>query len=614
MFFDSVKYVVIHRVTRILTGAIWAVLSGGFYASAAERLDWQSWNPGVFAKAKAEGRFVILDLEAVWCHWCHVMEKTTYQDPKVVDLLASKYVTVRVDQDAHPDLSNRYGDWGWPATIIFAADGSEIVKRRGYIEPENMVSLLEAVIADPSPGPSVVAEEPVVPSGSPLLSAEQRQTLLRRSDDIYDPKFGGWGDVQKYIDPDSMDWMLAGAEKGDPQAIKRVRQTLDAGVLLIDPVAGGIYQYSDAVDWRSPHYEKIMWYQANGLRQYALAYALLKDPKYLSAANDIYKFLTAKLLGPEGSFFTSQDADVDEQTTGKIFYGMDARARTAFGREPRIDRNVYARENGWAISGLIAYYNATGSRGALEIAERAANAIKAGRQIEGGGFRHGQTDRAGPYLGDSLAMGQAALDLYAATGDRAWLTVAADAGTYIEKTFKDDAGGFLTTKTPEGESGAFKKAAKPLDEQIQMARFANRLYRYFGSEAFRALAEHGTRYVASQSIVDVERPMPGILLADIELRSEPTHITIVGHKDDPRAIELHAAARAYPARYKRLDWWDKREGNLPNPDVEYPELDQAAAFACTNRICSLPVFSVDELTDTVHRMLALKAPTGGKFD
>jgi hypothetical protein len=95
-----------------------------------QKLDWQSWSPENFARAKAEGRFVILDLEAVWCHWCHVMESTTYQDPKVVELLKSKFITVRVDQDANPDLSNRYGDWGWPATIVFAADGSEIAKRR----------------------------------------------------------------------------------------------------------------------------------------------------------------------------------------------------------------------------------------------------------------------------------------------------------------------------------------------------------------------------------------------------------------------------------------------------------------------------------------------------
>ena len=101
-------------------------------ASDSGLIKWEDWTDDLFAKAKREQRFVILDLEAVWCHWCHVMEETTYAEPKVAALINAKYIPVRVDQDANPDLSTRYGDWGWPATIIFAPDGTEIVKRRGY--------------------------------------------------------------------------------------------------------------------------------------------------------------------------------------------------------------------------------------------------------------------------------------------------------------------------------------------------------------------------------------------------------------------------------------------------------------------------------------------------
>jgi hypothetical protein len=89
--------------------------------------------------------------------------------------------------------------------------------------------------------------------------------------------------------------------------------------------------------------------------------------------------------------------------------------------------------------------------------------------------------------------------------------------------------------------------------------------------------------------------VPGVLLADAELAQEPPHVTIVGRKDDPAAQALHAAARAYPARYLRIEWWDKREGPLPNPDVRYPELDRAAAFACAEKLCSLPVFAPPEV-------------------
>src|ERR1700742_2281923 len=107
------------------------------------------WSNNAFTQAKAENRFVLLDLEAVWCHWCHVMEATTYKDPATVALLNSKYVLVRVDQDSRPDLASRYEDYGWPATVVFNGDGQEIVKRQGYIAPNEMQAMLQAIIDDP---------------------------------------------------------------------------------------------------------------------------------------------------------------------------------------------------------------------------------------------------------------------------------------------------------------------------------------------------------------------------------------------------------------------------------------------------------------------------------
>ncbi len=570
--------------------------------AALERLSWQSWSSDLFTRAKAENRFVLLDLEAVWCHWCHVMEETTYEDPKVVALLSAKYIPVRVDQDANPDLSNRFGDWGWPATIVFATDGTEIVKLRGYVPPDRMASLLAAIIEDPSPGPSVDQRVEVEPAQSAFLTKAQRAEMPQLFDGAFDNKYAGWGSLHKFIDTDFMDFALAEAERGDQLRADMARRTLDAALALIDPHAGGIYQYSDSDDWKSPHYEKIMWYQAQGLRQYSHAFGLWKEPRHREAADRIYRYLTTVLTSPEGAFLTSQDADVDASLTGKQFYALDAAAREKLGRQPRVDTNIYARENGWAISGLVAYSNATGERAALDQALRAARWTLANRSLPGGGYRHGEKDRGGPFLGDTLAMAQASLDLYAATGDRSWLSTATAAGEFIGKTFRDDAGGYVVSATREASEGVFAKPVKPLDEQAQTARLLNRLHRYTGTSTFRDGAEHAMRYGVGAA-ADWERALPGVVVADDELSREPTHITIVARKDDPAAQALHAAARSLPALYKRLDWWDKREGPLPNPDVTYPDLDQAAAFACTNRICSLPVFEPADLAATVARML-----------
>jgi uncharacterized protein len=104
---------------------------------------WHDWSPAAFDQAKREHKLVLLHLGAGWCHWCHVMEHVTYRDPTVVALIRAHYVAIHVDQDSRPDLSNRYEDYGWPATILFDASGHELVKWQGYIPPERMRVLLQ---------------------------------------------------------------------------------------------------------------------------------------------------------------------------------------------------------------------------------------------------------------------------------------------------------------------------------------------------------------------------------------------------------------------------------------------------------------------------------------
>lgn len=143
-----------------------------------QSITWHKWSPDVFAQARQQHKFVLLDLEAVWCHWCHVMDKNTYSNPAVIKLMNEKYLAVRVDQDDRPDLSARYGDWGWPATVVFNGKGQEIVIRQGYLPPKQMASILLAIIKDPSPGPSVHATAPVQTS-KPALSQAVRTTPAR---------------------------------------------------------------------------------------------------------------------------------------------------------------------------------------------------------------------------------------------------------------------------------------------------------------------------------------------------------------------------------------------------------------------------------------------------
>ena len=363
--------------------------------NSKNEIQWQGWTPDLFEVAKKQNRFVILDLEAVWCHWCHVMEEETYQDKLVTQLIKDKYIAVRVDQDASPDLSSRYGDWGWPATIIFGPDGTEIVKRQGYIPPIRMASLLQAIIDDPSPGPSVLRRVgmEIKANTSGYLRDEQRKALLEVFDEVYDKKEGGWGSIHKFLDRIRIEIALRQARSNTGATAKKyetmARHTLNQAQKLLDPEWGGIYQYSDKLDWSSPHFEKIISYQASALRAWSLGYAALGDAGYKTSADNVFNYLVNFMLSPDGAFYVSQDADLNSKVDGHKYYKLKNTARRKLGI-PNIDKHLYARENGWVISALADYYSYTDNQKALEIATRALQWSLKNRQLASGGFKHGK--------------------------------------------------------------------------------------------------------------------------------------------------------------------------------------------------------------------------------
>jgi hypothetical protein len=356
---------------------------------------------------------------------------------------------------------------------------------------------------------------------------------------------------------------------------------LTAQLQLIDPVWGGVYQYSTDGDWKHPHFEKIMEMQAGDMRIYALACALWRDRSCLRAAEAIDRYLKTFLTSPAGAFYTSQDADLVEGEHAAAYFKLNDAARRRKGL-PRIDQHIYSRENGWAIEALAALHGVTGDTNQLERALRAADWVLANRALAGGGFRHDAQDAAGPYLGDTLAMGRAFLALYEITADRAWLERAESAMHFIQEAFGDNPG-YRTARADA--NGAF--APRPqYAENVSVARFANLLSHYTGSREDRAAAESALRWVAAPEISGRRfSDVGGVLLADEELNSEPTHLTIIGRKADPVAQSLWKVALGYPSAYRRVELFERADGL----DVAYPSLPFAAAFVCTGDTCSAPI-------------------------
>jgi uncharacterized protein YyaL (SSP411 family) len=573
-------------------------------ASTAQPIRWHThWNQSLFEQAAREHRFVLLDLHAVWCHWCHVMDEKTYADHSVMALIDRRYLPVSIDADSDPALTSRYGDWGWPATIVLAADGTEIVKRRGFIPPQQMASLLQAIIDDPTPGPSVGAPAPVAHAAPGATLGKGQLAALRKTyDEAYDRHYGGWGSGQKFIDAPTMEYTFAlVVEERDAQAEQRARQTLDANLRLFDPVWGGVYQYSATAEWASPHYEKLLSFQADDLRLYSEAYARWRDLRYLQAALALQHYIDAFLRSPEGAFYVSQDADLSPQMTGHEYYRLDEAARRRLGI-PQVDAHEYARENGWAIRALCRLHDITGDVAALAAAVRAADWVLAHRALPRGGFRHDEADRAGPYLDDTLSMGQAFVALYRSTGERRWLADARAAMDYIIAEFRDAPGGFISAPAQAGARGVFSVPARTLEQNAAVARLANLLHRYTADARYRRSALHAMAFL-SVAAQGSDQLHSDVLLAARELADAPVHITVVGAKADREAQALHAAALKFPADYLQVDWWDRSEGPLPNPEIQYPQLKRAAAFACTQNTCSTPVYEAADIPRTVNAAL-----------
>jgi len=360
-----------------------------------------------------------------------------------------------------------------------------------------------------------------------------------------------------------------------------------------------MYQYSVGGHWSEPHFEKLISIQASALRDYSLAYAQTQNPEDLHAAQSIFRYTTGFLRSPaEGAFYVSQDADLHDGEENESYFKLNDSGRRAQGI-PRIDRHIYARENGWMIAALCDYYAATGDESALNQARQAARFVVAHRSLPGGGFRHDQSNAAGPYLGDTLAMGQAFLALYNVTGDREDLNAARSAARYIAANFRPatPGTGFVTSRTA---TNAAYRPHPDRDENIALVRFASMLAFATGDKNDHAIAVEAMRYLAASSVA-LQPLSAGILLANDDFTQPPIHVTVVGTASNSDTKALHTAALRALSSHEFIELRDPAERTPLPTNVTYPNLGRSALFLCTATACSSPVFHGDDVRGKVQR-------------
>ena len=310
-------------------------------------IHWQEWGPEAFAQAVREDKPVLLDIGAVWCHWCHVMDRESYEDATLAPLINERFVAVKVDRDERPDVDSRYqaavqsisGQGGWPLTAVLTPDGRPFFggtyfpRHDRYGRPGIERLLLTMADAWQS------KRDEVLESAASILAAiEHGEAFAGRGGSLsetitdklvhsaiaqFDPHYGGFGAQPKFPHPAALDLLLDTAtRKGDAKAreVALVTLTKMAEGGIYDHVGGGFHRYSVDERWVVPHFEKMLYDNAGLLANYVHAWQSFPYPVFSTVVRETVAWMDGWLSDRQkGGFYGSQDADMTLDDDGDYF-------------------------------------------------------------------------------------------------------------------------------------------------------------------------------------------------------------------------------------------------------------------------------------------------------
>ncbi|TME34237.1 MAG: thioredoxin domain-containing protein, partial [Chloroflexi bacterium] len=346
----------------------------------AAEIGWRPWGEKAFQEAQVADKPVLLAISAVWCHWCHVMDETSYSDPEVIRLINERYVPIRVDNDERPDVNRRYNMGGWPTTAFLTPDG-EIVHGGTYVPPDamrtNLAQVADLWSAQRSDLAQRVAElrekENVAraPKSGDLSVqiVDQVGSLVRGQ---YDPQFGGFGREPKFPQPKLLRFLLDEHRRfGYPEIATMLHRTLGlmAGSGMYDHIEGGFFRYATTRQWMVPHYEKMLEDNAELLAIYSEAHRTFPTAGYDRVVRGVIRWMDAVLWQPDKKLWAgSQDAD-------EHYYMLDSTEERRQHDAPFVDRTAYTGWNALAASAYWAAWAATGDDSFETRAHEAMGAI-----------------------------------------------------------------------------------------------------------------------------------------------------------------------------------------------------------------------------------------------
>ena len=635
-------------------------------------VDWYPWGDEAFDKARAEDKPVLVSIGYSACHWCHVMEHESFEDEDTAAIQNKNFINIKVDMEERPDVDQIYmnfvqlttGRGGWPMNVFLTPDkrpffgGTYFPPDARYGMPswrQILISIAEAYRDRRDElehsANEIVGElrrlslaQPSVRELSPDLLEDAVQTFFR----TFDPVNGGFGGAPKFPPAMSLEFLLRFHHRtGDERALQIVTNTLEkmAGGGIYDQLGGGFHRYSVDAVWLVPHFEKMLYDNAQLVRVYLHAYQVTGEESYKRIAIETLDYVKREMLDAGGGFYSTQDAD-SEGEEGKFFvwtaeeiedvlgedagqfcryYGVTsagnfegknilnikepsaatsgsqvfvaARAAMFARRESRVkpgrDEKIITGWNGLMLSAFAEAAGVLGDDGLLDVAKRNAEFILTELQRDGRLLRTWKEGRAklNGYLDDYANVAAGLVDLYTVTGDIRYLSqVKRLCDLMITEFWDDEHGGFYFTSNDHEDLVVRNKDlydnATPSGNSVA-ADVMLRLARLIGDERYERFAVTVLRLMASQ----IKRHPQGFgrALSALEFHlADGKEIAVIGPR--PNDLEREVLRAYLPNAVVAITDDPGRDASLMPWLQGRTALDQKpTAYVCENFVCSRPL-------------------------
>ena len=316
-------------------------------SAAHQPIDWHEWGPEAFARAKEENKPILLDIGAVWCHWCHVIDRESYENPEIAGMINKFYVAVKVDRDERPDVDARYqsavsaisGQGGWPLTAFLTPEGKpffggtyfppeDAMGRPGFKRillgvAESFKTRRKEVDTSAQALEDAVAKAEVFKTARGEFDATIVDSVIESALSMFDDQHGGFGQAPKFPHASATDLLLERYQSTGAKSLLHVAERTLTGMAhggVYDQIAGGFHRYSVDERWCVPHFEKMTYDNSELLKNYLHGYQVTGNPLFRETAEGIITWVNEVLSDrARGGFYGSQDADQTLDDDGDYF-------------------------------------------------------------------------------------------------------------------------------------------------------------------------------------------------------------------------------------------------------------------------------------------------------